>query len=461
MLGKQIAHYRIEKLLGEGGMGSVYLAKDLKNNRLVAIKSLFSHLALQPTVLERFRHEASTMAGLHHLNVVQLHDFIDNDGLYLVMEYVEGEELSDYIIRKPIAWEQAVEMFLQILDAVSYAHRRGIIHRDLKPSNIMISKTGVVKVLDFGVAKLIDETSPTLTRTGAKIGTVLYMSPEQIKGQPVDIRADIYSLGVTFFQMLTGESPYNLEQQNEFDISLCIVNNPLPRIQLTNNQLPEALQEIIDKATAKNPSDRYQSCYELAEALHTIIAKEEENLVLPTNSPEADESQILENVNKPFSIKIFLESHKNIILGVFIIFIVVLIGFNGTKIRYFLFKKTHTETEIKARVYEYYKAIETHEFDQVKPFYAPQIERYFTKKNQVPVQIQKILEAYWQKTPKEEHAIAWDTFAVSFDEKGNYVVRFLMDYHYQRASKGWQERRAKTEILFDNNLKIYSVMGVD
>ncbi|SFB78162.1 Serine/threonine protein kinase [Flexibacter flexilis DSM 6793] len=460
MIGSQIAHYRIDKLLGEGGMGGVYLAEDLKHKRKVAIKALFSHLAMQQTVRERFRYEASTMAQLYHPNIVQLLDFIDENGLYLVMEYVEGIELDRYIItqNKHLPWPEAVEMLMQILDALSYAHRRGVIHRDLKPSNLMIDKTGRVKVLDFGVAKILDQTnSPSLTRTGTKIGTILYMSPEQVKGLPVDARADIYSLGVTLFQMLTGRCPYDLALENEFDISLKIVNEPLPRLSAYYTDIPSELQRIIDKATAKSPQNRYQDCYEFAEALHGLQQLYKEVEWQPvTIEPPADNVE-----DKPFDWNVFWEEKKYYLVSVFILLLAVtFVWLENTTIHKQIFRKHHTETELKARVYDYYKNLETHDFDKVKTFYAPQIEQYFNSNNQNQQQIKDLSERYWEKTPKEDHAIAWETFKAKEDENGNYTVRFTLSYHYRRnGQKKWQVVTAKTQIKLNNDLKIYAITG--
>ena len=218
LLGKKLLNYRIEKLLGQGGMGEVYLAVHTEIGRKVAIKVISPHLAQDPRIQERFKREALILAKLNHPNIVQLYDYWakPNEGLFLIMEYVEGVALDRYIhrvLRGPIPTRQAIEIFLQVLDAFQYAHENGVIHRDIKPSNILLRNDNVVKVLDFGIARIVtpDPTSGgeelALTKTGTTLGTVTYMSPEQLRAKsPADIdhRSDIYSLGVVLFEMLTG-----------------------------------------------------------------------------------------------------------------------------------------------------------------------------------------------------------------------------------------------------------------
>lgn len=264
-----IANYTIKRIIGEGGMGKVYLATHNKIDRKVAIKELHAHLSKNKDLRERFKNEAALMANLHHANIVTLHDYIETpQTVYLIMEYVEGVALNEYIenISGPIPEEKAIEMFVQILDAFEYAHERMIIHRDIKPSNLMMSKNGRIKILDFGIAKLVNAPESQLTKAGLKIGTIYYMSPEQVKAQELDTRSDIYSLGVTLFEMLTAQNPY-AGNQSEFDISNKIVNEPLPRAKNIYPNISEQIQKVIDKATAKNPNDRYQSAEEFKEAL--------------------------------------------------------------------------------------------------------------------------------------------------------------------------------------------------
>lgn len=266
MVGKKILNYEIKKLLGEGGMGNVYLAEHTQLGRKVAVKSLHPQLVKNEGLRARFKNEASTMAHLQHPKIVTLYDYVEEeDGLFLVMEFVEGLPLDEYIREKsgPIPSEIAIPMMMQILDAFSYAHSKGIVHRDIKPSNIIISDRDEIKILDFGIAKLLSEAGNKLTKTGTQMGTVFYMSPEQVQGKDIDTRSDIYSLGVTFYQMLTGISPYD-GMTTEFEVYSKIVSEPLPNASSLYPGVPKFLDKVILKATAKNKADRFQSCEEFS-----------------------------------------------------------------------------------------------------------------------------------------------------------------------------------------------------
>ncbi len=251
-------------------MGYVYLAEHTTLGRKAAIKILSQQYANNPEIRARFKNEASTLSKLHHPNIVNLYDYIEEDDrLCLVMEYVEGHNLDHYIanIRGPIPESVALPLFDQVLLAFAYAHAMGVIHRDIKPSNIIITPENKVKILDFGIAKLLEHTDHKLTRTGARMGTVLYMSPELVQGKIVDLRSDIYSLGVTLFQMLSGNEPYD-KTLPEFEVYNNIVHNPLPRVKEFYPMVSNHVQDIIDKATKKNPDDRFQNCDQFLAALH-------------------------------------------------------------------------------------------------------------------------------------------------------------------------------------------------
>ena len=288
MIGKKILNYEIKSLLGEGGMGNVYLAEHTQLGRKVAIKSLHQQLVKNEGLRARFKNEASTMAHLQHPKIVALYDYVEEaDGLYLVMEYVEGLPLDEYIREKsgPIPSETAIPMMMQILDAFSYAHSKGIVHRDIKPSNILITKSGEIKILDFGIAKMMSEAGNKLTKTGTQMGTVFYMSPEQVQGKDIDIRSDIYSLGVTFYQMLTGISPYD-GMTTEFEVYSKIVADPLPNASSLYPGVPVFLDKVILKATAKKKEERFQNCDEFSGYLskrETPIT--ESKTVVETNNP--------------------------------------------------------------------------------------------------------------------------------------------------------------------------------
>jgi serine/threonine protein kinase len=278
MIGEKILNYEVEKLIGEGGIGQVFLAKHAQLGRKVAIKVLNPNLVNNPEIRERFKQEATTLSNLQHLNIVTLYDYLENEkGLFLIMEYVEGYPLDEYIqnVSGPLNKERALNFFYQILDGFAYAHAKGIVHRDIKPSNIIISEDGQAKILDFGIAKILKSEKPAMTKAGTKVGTVLYMSPEQVTGENIDARSDVYSLGVTLWEMLTARNPYDENTETEFTIYNKILNEKLPQITDFYPAAPKELQDIINIATQKNPKDRFQSCEEfkraLLESTHTQI----------------------------------------------------------------------------------------------------------------------------------------------------------------------------------------------
>ena len=252
--------YEILRTLGEGGMGIVYLALQKPINRKVAIKSIAPYLARDPAIRERFSAEAAVLARLNHPNIVTLYDYIEEENaLYLIMEYVEGQPLSEILKAGPLPLDLIEKYFTQVLEAFAYAHSEGVIHRDIKPANIMITAGGRVKILDFGVARLL-QTDHSLTRTGMRLGTLLYMSPEQVKGEKeIDHRSDIYSLGVVLYEMLLGKPPYPADI-SEFDLSLKIVKEPLFDLSRPPAEIPHFLIEVILKATEKDPNFRYPTC---------------------------------------------------------------------------------------------------------------------------------------------------------------------------------------------------------
>ncbi len=282
-----LERYEILQTLGQGGMGVVYLARQKKLDRLVAIKAISPYLAQEPEVRERFAAEASVLARLSHPNIVTLYDYIEEpDALYLVMEYVEGKPLSEILKAGPLPLESIRKYFTQILDAFAYAHSKGVIHRDIKPSNIIITSQGQVKILDFGVAKILSS-DHSQTRTGMRLGTLMYMSPEQVKGEKtIDARSDIYSLGVVLFEMLTGKPPYDPEL-GEFEISLRIVREPLFDLNHPPANIPQKLLEVILHATEKNPEHRFSSCAEFREAFEGAFQEGISSPIPPTEVTQA------------------------------------------------------------------------------------------------------------------------------------------------------------------------------
>lgn len=300
MIGKSILNYEIKSLIGEGGMGSVYLATHTQVNRTVAIKSLLPQFMANEEIKQRFKNEASTLAHLQHPNVVGLFDYVeDESGMYLVMEYVEGMPLDDFIknVTGPMPEERAVPIIKEILLAFSYAHQKGIVHRDIKPANIIITQNDGVKVLDFGIARLLGEGNHNLTKTGTQMGTVFYMSPEQVQGKKVDIRSDIYSLGVTFYQMLTGVNPY-IGLTTEYEVYSRIVKEDLPPPQEIYPGVPAYLATILKKALAKEPDDRFQTCDEFLAAVEAKATLATHSVAKPVQQ-QVNQQQSTQRQNAP------------------------------------------------------------------------------------------------------------------------------------------------------------------
>lgn len=265
MVGTVIGGYRIESKIGEGGMGTVYRAIETNLERRVAIKVLNADLARNAVIAERFRSEARAQANLNHTNIAVLYAFVVQENLaMMVMEFVEGENFQQMIERRGlIPSNEAIPWFKQALLGVGAAHRMGVIHRDIKPSNLMLNTHGIVKVMDFGIAKVIGERG--LTRTGSQVGTVYYMSPEQIKGEKVDVRSDLYSLGVTLYEMLTAHVPF--ASNTDFRVLTDHVQTPPPLPSTFYPYIPKGIENIVLKALEKNPDDRFQSVEEFGSAL--------------------------------------------------------------------------------------------------------------------------------------------------------------------------------------------------
>ncbi|HEX4228680.1 MAG TPA: protein kinase [Bryobacteraceae bacterium] len=265
MVGTVIGGYRIESKIGEGGMGTVYRAIETNLERRVAIKVLNADLARNAAIAERFRSEARAQANLNHTNIAVLYAFVVQENLaMMVMEFVEGENFQQMIERRGlIPSNEAIPWFKQALLGVGAAHRMGIIHRDIKPSNLMLNTHGIVKVMDFGIAKVVGERG--LTRTGSQVGTVYYMSPEQIKGDRVDVRSDIYSLGVTLYEMLTAHVPF--ASNTDFRVLTDHVQTPPPLPSTFYPYIPKGIENIVLRALEKNAEDRFQSVEEFGSAL--------------------------------------------------------------------------------------------------------------------------------------------------------------------------------------------------
>ena len=296
--GQNVAHFKILSLLGEGGMGKIYLAQDTKLHRNVALKLLPANLAEDQDRIRRFVQEAKSAAGLHHPNIAQIFEIGNYEtARYIAMEYVEGETLRELLSRRRLEIKKAVEFAAQVASGLAAAHKEGIIHRDIKPENLLVTTTGQIKILDFGVAKLVKKelggaglsqltTSyvhpDDVTTPGVIVGTVSYMSPEQARDEKLDQCTDIFSLGVVLYEMLTGERPF--KGKSAIDTLHAITSqDPAPVIQ-SNSQLPPELADVLSKALAKETSERYQHAADFELDLRRFKHALESNSLISTQT---------------------------------------------------------------------------------------------------------------------------------------------------------------------------------
>ena len=268
MIGKTISHYKILEELGRGGMGVVYKAEDTKLDRFVALKFLPSHLGQAEEEKKRFIHEAKAASALNHPNIATIYEIDEakpapgepGDGqMFIAMAYYSGETLKEKIERGPLPVDEAIDITRQIAEGLARAHAKEIVHRDIKPANIMVTEDSLVKIVDFGLAKLRGRTQ--LTKEGSTLGTVAYMSPEQTQGTELDRRTDIWALGVLLYEMITGQQPF-LGDYEQAVMYAILHEDPEPPTALRTG-VPMELERIINKAISKSPADRYQHVDEL------------------------------------------------------------------------------------------------------------------------------------------------------------------------------------------------------
>jgi serine/threonine protein kinase len=287
MIPENISSYKINRLIGEGGMAKVYEAHmDEKLGTKVAIKVLNPHLVSEEQLRLRFKQEAESMLKLKHPNITNVLSYIEEDDTFaIVMEYLEGESLSEMVARKgAIAPALAIQIYHQVLDAMQYVHEKGVIHRDIKPSNIFILEGKYPKILDFGIVKVLGGDSMTKTKTGLSIGTPMFMSPEQIQTpKDIDFRTDIYSLGVTMHYMLAGRAPYD-PTESEFVIQSKVVRDPLPQLSM----VPPNMVTAIVTAAQKDRNQRFQSCQDFQNALsrQAETVSHEDKTLIDNRTPE-------------------------------------------------------------------------------------------------------------------------------------------------------------------------------
>ncbi len=271
---RQIGKYRVKGELGRGGMGAVYLAEQPGLGREVAIKELIQSAATDPTALKRFLQEAQVMARTSHPNLVQVHDLeLSAEANYIVLEFVRGKSLRDWLNRGPIPPPQVFAVMHGVLQALDYAHKHAIVHRDMKPENVLLSDDGMVKVADFGIARLTDDTGVggTATKTGTTVGTPQYMSPEQVASSKVDGRSDLYSAGIMFYELVAGEPPFTAsESDGPFTLMAKHVQAPPKPPSLHRPGLDPQLEEAILKSISKRPEDRFQTGQEFDDVISRL-----------------------------------------------------------------------------------------------------------------------------------------------------------------------------------------------
>ena len=282
--------YEIIRSIGEGGMANVYLGYDTILDRNVAIKVLRGDLSNDEKFVRRFQREALSASSLAHPNIVEMYDVGEDDGTYyIVMEYVEGKTLKQLLKKRgTLTLSEAIDIMSQLTDGMAHAHDSYIIHRDLKPQNIMIKDDGQIKITDFGIAMALNATQ--LTQTNSVMGSVHYLPPEQASGKGSTIKSDIYSMGIIFYELLSGSLPFRGD--NAVEIALKHMRDPLPSLRAENSAIPQSIENIIKKATAKNPKNRYESAREMHEDLLTALNDERMNEEeIQFKYPEHEESK--------------------------------------------------------------------------------------------------------------------------------------------------------------------------
>jgi serine/threonine-protein kinase len=271
VVGELIAgRYEVEKLVGSGGMSNVFRAHDRMLERTVALKILHEQYTRDADYVERFRREARSVAQLTHPNIVTVIDRGEQDGRqFIVFEYVEGDNLKDLVNRGPLPVRDAILLTLQVARALAFAHDRGLVHRDVKPQNVLLNDEGQAKVTDFGIARSLDVDG--VTQTGTVLGTSDYIAPEQARGQKVNPKTDIYSLGVVLYELLAGQVPFSGD--NFVAVAMRHVNEPVPSVLERRSDVPVRLDLLIQRAMAKDPADRFESMDELVAELEACLAE--------------------------------------------------------------------------------------------------------------------------------------------------------------------------------------------
>lgn len=289
--------YEIIKTIGEGGMANVYLANDTILDRKVAIKVLRGDLSNDEKFIRRFKREALSVSNLSHPNIVEVYDVGEEEGnYYIVMEYIEGKTLKQLLQKRgALTLTEVIDIMSQLTDGLSHAHEAYIIHRDIKPQNIMIEDNGLVKITDFGIAMALNSTQ--LTQTNSVMGSVHYLPPEQANGKGSTVKSDIYSLGILMYELLTGSVPF--KGDNAVEIALKHMKEKMPSIRKQNPTIPQSVENIVLKATAKNPKNRYETVREMYNDLQTALERDnEKRLVYEYPENDLEETKVIPVVNK-------------------------------------------------------------------------------------------------------------------------------------------------------------------
>ncbi len=279
LIGRTIGRYRIVKKIGEGGMGEVFLAEDTALHRKVALKFLPADLQQDPAARKRLLREARSAAALDHPFICQIHEVVDLEGRdFIAMEYVDGQMLSDRLQTGALPVREALQIASDVSEALEEAHDKGIIHRDLKPANIMLTRKGHAKVMDFGLAKRLtpraDSQEESITRSGTVLGTLAYMSPEQLRGEPVDARSDLFSFGVVLYEMLAGAHPFR--KHAGLDTAAEILHSAPRPITEARRDIPAELSRVVLRMLAKAPDERYGSIRDVQVALRQVVVHREQ-----------------------------------------------------------------------------------------------------------------------------------------------------------------------------------------
>ena len=326
--------YEVFKHIGQGGMADVFLAMDTILNREVAIKILRSELCADPVSVVRFEREAQAATTLSHPNIVEIYDVGEYKGhRYIVMEYVPGRTLKQVIrSRGSLEPDEAIDIEKQLVSAVSEAHHKGIIHRDIKPQNIIVKSDGSIKILDFGIA--IAKGNIQVTQANNVMGSVHYLAPELAKGKPASVQSDIYALGIVLFEMLSGDVPFKAD--SAVQVALMQMRNEMPSIRTINPSIPQSIENIITRATAKDPSKRYSSCVDMLDDLRTCFRRDrinERKLVISPRQADREQGYNEENVDsskdKVVKPAVAKKKNNNILLKVVVAILVLLASVGG------------------------------------------------------------------------------------------------------------------------------------